>query len=83
MRKLNTDAVSILSKKWAKLNEWHGNTEKPSGDFGKLLQKRTDKTNQSHTVLTKEEITKLEKPEMIDARLKRGENLHSSSWVTH
>jgi hypothetical protein len=54
--------------------EWYDNEKKPSSDFRKLLQERTETTNPRRK-LTADEAKRLAKLETIADRLRRGENV--------
>ena len=57
------------------MSEWYNSQKKPSSNFRKLLQERSDKTN-TRRKLAKDETTKLSKLEGIAEKLKRGEHVH-------
>jgi hypothetical protein len=64
------------------MSEWCDSQKKASGDFRKSLQERIDKANPRRKEITKEETTKLEKLEVIAAKLKRGENVKNRQLQT-
>lgn len=59
------------------MSGWLDNTNKPSSNIQKLLQKRTEKANPRRE-LTNEEAKRLAKLETIADKLKRGENVWES-----
>ena len=56
------------------MSEWLDNQTKPTSNFGKLLQERSEIANPRRT-LTTEEAKRLSKLETIAEKLKRGENV--------
>ena len=63
------------------MSEWYNSQKKPSSNFRKVLQERSDKTN-TRRKLAKDETTKLSKLEGIAEKLKRGENVQNRQLQT-
>jgi len=66
------------------MSEWYNSQKKPSSNFRKLLQERSDKTN-TRRKLAKDETTKLVKLEGIAEKLTRGENVQNrqlQTWIS-
>ena len=63
------------------MSEWLDNQTKPTSNFGKLLQERSEIANPRRT-LTTEEAKRLSKLETIAEKLKRGENVQNRQLQT-
>ena len=63
------------------MSEWYDNQKKPSSNFCKLLQERTDKVN-PHRILSAEETKRLNKLQAIADTLKCGENVQNRQLKT-
>ena len=63
------------------MSEWYNSQKKPSSNFRKVLQERSDKTN-TRRKLAKDETTKLAKLEGIVEKLRRGENVQNRQLQT-
>ena len=63
------------------MSEWYNSQKKPSSNFRKVLQERSDKTN-TRRKLAKDETTKLSKLEGIAEKLKRGDNVQNRQLQT-
>lgn len=64
------------------MSEWFDNQKQSISSIRKLLQERIEEAN-SRRELTAEETKRLNKLEGIADKLKRRENVQSSSEVTH
>ena len=66
------------------MSEWYNSQKKPSSNFRKLLQERSNKVNPRRKLAT-DETTKLAKLKGIAEKLKRGENVQNrrlTTWLT-
>jgi hypothetical protein len=63
------------------VSEWLHNRKKPGGNFRKLLQERIEQANPRRE-LTAEEAKRLNKLEVMAAKLKRGENVQNRQLQT-
>ena len=66
------------------MSEWYNSQKKPSSNFRKLLQERSNKVNPRRKLAT-DETTKLAKLKGIAEKLKRGENVQNrrlATWLT-